>query len=49
MAVAGGAEGCSSRSRSTSAPAARIVVAEPGTLARSSGKLRRVYDLRDNG
>ena len=27
----------------------KIVVADPGTLARSSGKLRRVYDLRDNG
>ncbi|GAB3517320.1 phenylacetate--CoA ligase PaaK [Arthrobacter monumenti] len=26
---------------------ARIEVAEPGTLARSSGKLRRVYDLRN--
>ncbi|MFT4470905.1 phenylacetate--CoA ligase PaaK [Arthrobacter sulfonylureivorans] len=26
----------------------KIVVADPGTLARSSGKLRRVYDLRDN-
>lgn len=26
---------------------ARIEVAEPGTLARSSGKLRRIYDLRD--
>ncbi|MFD1212218.1 phenylacetate--CoA ligase PaaK [Arthrobacter sp. GCM10027362] len=25
----------------------RIEVAEPGTLARSSGKLRRIYDLRD--
>ncbi|MGW6172780.1 phenylacetate--CoA ligase PaaK [Arthrobacter sp. NPDC055138] len=27
----------------------KIVIADPGTLARSSGKLRRVYDLRDNG
>lgn len=26
-----------------------IKVCEPGSLARSSGKLRRVYDLRDNG
>ena len=26
-----------------------INVCEPGTLARSSGKLRRVYDLRENG
>ncbi|MGM0928504.1 MAG: phenylacetate--CoA ligase PaaK [Actinomycetota bacterium] len=26
----------------------KIVVSDPGTLARSSGKLRRVYDLRDN-
>jgi phenylacetate-CoA ligase len=27
----------------------RIEVAEPGTLARSSGKLRRIYDLRHTG
>jgi phenylacetate-CoA ligase len=26
---------------------AAVRIAEPGTLARSSGKLRRVYDLRD--
>ena len=27
----------------------RVQVAEPGTLARSSGKLRRIYDLRGKG
>jgi phenylacetate-CoA ligase len=27
----------------------RIEVAEPGSLARSSGKLRRIYDLRNAG
>ena len=29
--------------------ACSINVCEPGSLARSSGKLRRVYDLRENG